>query len=190
MSVDRLPTRLDGLIHLVPTVHADDRGFFVETYSHDVYRHAGVGVDFVQDNHSRSGPGTLRGLHYQRRPGQAKLIRAVRGRIWDVAVDIRPASPTFGQWEAIELDDQSHHQLFVPVGFAHGFCVLSEVADVAYKVSAPYDGSEERGLAWDDPEIGIAWPVADPILSSRDRANPNLATVSPEELTTATGSST
>ena len=174
MSLDRLPTRLEGLVHLVPKVHADERGFFVETYSRDAYRHAGVAVDFVQDNLSRSVRDTLRGLHYQRHPGQAKLIRAVRGRIWDVAVDIRPDSTTFGQWEALELDDESHHQLFVPVGFAHGFCVLSDVADVAYKVSAPYNSSEERGLAWDDPAIGITWPVADPILSSRDRANPFL----------------
>jgi len=182
MSLDRLPTRLEGLIHLVPTVHADDRGFFVETYSRDAYREAGVAVDFVQDNHSRSGRGTLRGLHYQRRPGQAKLIRAARGRIWDVAVDIRPGSPTFGQWEAIELDDESHHQLFVPVGFAHGYCVLSEVADVAYKVSAPYDATEERGIAWDDPAIGIKWPLADPLLSRRDRAAPALESMSHHEL--------
>lgn len=182
MSLERLPTRLDGLVLLAPAVHADERGFFVETYSREAYRDAGVAVDFVQDNHSRSGRGTLRGLHYQRRPGQAKLVRAARGRIWDVAVDIRPASPTFGQWEAFELDDESHRQLFVPVGFAHGFCVLSDVADVAYKVSAPYDGAEERGIAWDDPHVGVRWPIDHPILSDRDRSNPRLADVPHEEL--------
>jgi dTDP-4-dehydrorhamnose 3,5-epimerase len=180
--IERLPTRLDGLVLLQPSVHADERGFFVETYSRGPYRAAGVEVEFVQDNHSRSGRGTLRGLHYQRRPGQAKLVRAVRGRIWDVAVDIRPDSPTFGQWEAVELDDESHRQLFMPVGFAHGFCVLSDVADVAYKVSAPYDGAEERGIAWDDPDIGVAWPLDEPVLSGRDRSNPRLADLRPPEL--------
>lgn len=180
--LERLPTRLDGLILLAPTVHADDRGFFVETYARDTYRAAGVDVEFVQDNQSRSGRGALRGLHYQRRPGQAKLVRAARGRIWDVAVDIRPGSPSFGEWEAFELDDESHRQLFVPVGFAHGFCVLSDVADVTYKVSAPYDPGEERGIAWDDPDLGVSWPVDEPILSARDRSNPRLAHVPAEEL--------
>ena len=182
MTLERLPTRLEGLILLEPAVHADERGFFVETYGRDAYRDVGIDVEFVQDNHSRSGRGTLRGLHYQRRPGQAKLVRAARGRIWDVAVDIRPGSSTFGQWEAVELDDESHRQLFVPVGFAHGFCVLSDVADVTYKVSSPYDGAEERGVAWDDPVIGIPWPVDVPILSDRDRSNPRLADVPPAEL--------
>lgn len=180
--VDRLPTRLEGLVLLEPAVHADERGFFVETYARDAYRAAGVDAAFVQDNHSRSTRGILRGLHYQRRPGQAKLVRAARGRIWDVAVDLRPGSPTFGAWEAFELDDAGHRQLFVPVGFAHGFCVLSDVADVTYKVSAPYDAGEERGIAWDDPAIGIAWPVDDPVLSARDRANPRLADVPRHEL--------
>lgn len=172
--VERLATRLEGLVLVAPSVHADARGFFVETYSHDAYRAAGIDGEFVQDNHSRSGIGTLRGMHYQRRPGQGKLVRVARGRIWDVAVDIRRGSPTFGQWEAHELDDESHRQLFVPVGFAHGFCVLSDVADVTYKVTAPYDAAEERGIAWDDPDIGIEWPVAEPILSARDRSNPRL----------------
>ena len=180
--VEPRPARLAGLVLLVPAVHADDRGFFVETYGRDTYRAAGVDADFVQDNHSRSGRGTLRGLHYQRRPGQAKLVRAARGRIWDVAVDIRPDSPTFGEWEAFELDDEAHHQLFVPIGFAHGFCVLSDVADVTYKVTAPYDAGEERGIAWDDPDIGVRWPVAEPVLSARDRSNPRLADLSAPEL--------
>jgi dTDP-4-dehydrorhamnose 3,5-epimerase len=170
----RLPTRLDGPILLQPRVHGDDRGFFVETFLRDEYRNAGIDVEFVQDNHSRSGRGTLRGLHFQRSPGQAKLVRAARGSIWDVVVDIRPGSPTVGQYEAFELDDVDHRQLFVPIGFAHGFCVLSDVADVTYKVSSLYDAAEERGLAWDDPAIGIEWPVGAPILSDRDRANPSL----------------
>ncbi len=180
--IERLPTRLDGLVLLAPSVHGDERGFFVETYARGPYRAAGVDVEFVQDNHSRSSRATLRGLHHQRRPGQGKLVRAARGRIWDVAVDIRAGSPTFGEWEAFELDDESHRQLFVPVGFAHGFCVLSDVADVAYKVTAPYDASEERGIAWDDPAIGIRWPIDDPILSPRDRSNPRLADVDIGEL--------
>ena len=182
MTLERLSTRLDGLVLLEPAVHADDRGFFLETYGRDAYRAAGVDIEFVQDNHSRSARGTLRGLHYQRRPGQAKLVRAARGRIWDVAVDIRPDSPTFGDWEAVELDDVEHRQLFVPVGFAHGFSVLSDVADVTYKVSSPYDAAEERGIAWDDPALGIPWPVPEPRLSQRDRGHPRLAELRREEL--------
>lgn len=174
-SLHRLPTRLDGLVLIEPAVHGDARGFFVETYGREAYRASGIGVEFVQDNHSRSSRGALRGLHYQRRPGQAKLVRAARGSIWDVVVDIRPSSPTLGQFEAFELDDVAHRQLFVPIGFAHGFAVLSEVADVAYKVSSPYDADEERGIAWDDPALGITWPVDEPILSDRDRHNPTLA---------------
>ena len=177
MKVERIPTRLSGPVLLQPRVHADARGFFVETFLRDDYRAAGVDVDFVQDNHSRSGRNSLRGLHFQRSPGQAKLVRAARGSIWDVVVDIRPGSPTIGQYEAFELDDVKHLQLFVPVGFAHGFCVLSEEADVTYKVSALYDAAEERGIAWDDPVIGIQWPVDAPLLSDRDRANPSLAEV-------------
>ncbi|HVM24147.1 MAG TPA: dTDP-4-dehydrorhamnose 3,5-epimerase, partial [Candidatus Limnocylindrales bacterium] len=114
--------------------------------------------------------------------GQAKLVRAARGRIWDVVVDVRPGSPTFGQWEAFELDDVDHRQLYVPIGFAHGFCVVSEVADVTYKVSSPYDGSEERGIAWDDAALGIPWPLSDPVLSERDRRHPRLADVPDGEL--------
>lgn len=171
----RVDTRLDGLVLLEPTVHGDERGFFVETYSREIYRDAGVAAEFVQDNHSRSLRGALRGLHYQRRPGQAKLIRVSRGSIWDVAVDIRPGSATFGQYEAFELDDVRHRQLFVSIGFAHGFCVTSDLADVAYKVSSSYDGGEERGIAWDDPALGIPWPADDPLVSERDRHNPTLA---------------
>jgi dTDP-4-dehydrorhamnose 3,5-epimerase len=172
-----LSTRLDGPRLVEPEVYADERGFFLETYSRDRYRDAGIPEEFVQDNHSRSTYGTLRGLHFQVDPGQAKLVRVSGGRVWDVVVDVRPSSSTFGHWEAFELDDEAHRQLYVPVGFAHGFCVLSPVADVAYKVSAYYDPQSERGIAWNDPAIAIRWPIADPLVSERDRSNPTLAEV-------------
>lgn len=170
-----LELELAGLRLVEPNVHADARGFFLETWAEARYGDAGIECAFVQDNHSRSTRGTLRGLHYQSSPGQAKLVRAATGRIFDVAVDLRPGSPTFGKWQAVELDDERHQQLFVPVGFAHGFCVLSEVADVTYRVSAAYDPAAERTLAWDDPELGIAWPVRAPLLSPRDREGESFA---------------
>jgi dTDP-4-dehydrorhamnose 3,5-epimerase len=173
----RLQTRLEGLVLLEPTVHGDERGFLVETFSTREWAAAGVDTEFVQDNHSRSAGGILRGLHFQTEPGQAKLVRCVRGRIWDVAVDLRRDSPTFGRWEGHELDDVSHRQLFVPVGFAHGFCVLSEVADVHYKVSSYYDPRTEAGIAWNDPDVAIEWPIADPQVSERDASAPRLADV-------------
>lgn len=173
------PLRLAGLKLVRPQVFADERGFFLEGFHASRYAEHGIDCAFVQDNHSRSRRGTLRGLHYQATAtlgapalvtaGQAKLVRVARGTIFDVAVDIRPGSPTFGQWEGVELDDRDHAQLFVPVGFAHGFCVISETADVIYKVSSPYVAEAERSIAWNDPEIGVAWPVADPIVSARDR---------------------
>jgi len=172
-----LETRLDGLVLLEPTVHGDDRGFLVETFSEAAWREVGVDCSFVQDNHSRSGKGILRGLHFQRNPGQAKLVRCMRGRIWDVAVDLRRDSPTFGQWEGHELDDERHRQLLVPKGFAHGFCVLSEVADVHYKLSAYYDPATEAGIAWDDPTVAVEWPFADPRVSERDATAPKLAEI-------------
>jgi dTDP-4-dehydrorhamnose 3,5-epimerase len=171
MRVER--TRLAGLLLIEPDVFADERGFFLETFSARQYADAGITARFVQDNHSRSTQGTVRGLHFQ--PGQAKLVRAARGRVWDVAVDIRRDSPTFGEWEAFELDDVEHRQLFVPDGFAHGFCALSDVADVCYKVDAFYDRARERGIAWDDPALAIPWPIEHPNLSERDRRNPPLA---------------
>jgi dTDP-4-dehydrorhamnose 3,5-epimerase len=177
VTVRRLDTTLEGLVLLEPQAFTDERGFFLETYNQRAYHDIGIDVEFVQDNHSRSIRHTIRGLHYQVGQGQDKLVSVARGHIWDVAVDIRPASPTFGRWEAFELDDVSHRQLFVPVGFAHGFCVLSETADVAYKVSSYYDPSAERGIAWDDPTIGIAWPTTEPVLSERDLQNPRLADV-------------
>jgi dTDP-4-dehydrorhamnose 3,5-epimerase len=176
----RLRTELEGLVLLEPDVHGDERGFLVETFSAPAWRELGVDVEFVQDNHSRSRAGILRGLHFQTRPGQAKLVRCSRGRIWDVAVDLRRDSPTFGRWEAHELDDELHRQLFVPAGFAHGFCVLSEIADVYYKLSSLYDPATEAGIAWNDPEIGIDWPIDDPELSERDRAAPRLTEIADE----------
>jgi dTDP-4-dehydrorhamnose 3,5-epimerase len=166
---------LDGLKLITPDIFGDDRGFFLETYNARRYQEAGIHVSFVQDNHSRSIKGTLRGLHYQSQPGQAKLVRVTLGRIWDVAVDIRPGSPTFGRWHGVELDAEKREQLFVPVGFAHGFCVLSDAAEVQYKVSAPYDAKTECGLNYADPDLAVAWPVKAPILSARDTQGESFA---------------
>jgi dTDP-4-dehydrorhamnose 3,5-epimerase len=173
----RLPTKLDGVVLLEPVVHGDERGFLVETYRRDLWAEHGVEAEFVQHNHSRSARGTLRGLHFQTEPGQAKLVRCVRGEIFDVAVDLRRDSPTYGQWEGHLLDDEAHRQLFVPVGFAHGFAVLSDAADVTYLCSSTYDPATESGIAWDDPEVGVEWPVGDPLVSERDRGAPSLAEV-------------
>ena len=173
----RIDTDLAGLFAVEPEVHGDDRGFLVETLREDVWRDLGVDVEFVQEYQSRSSRGTLRGLHFQVDPGQAKLVRCLRGSIFDVAVDLRRDSATYLQWEGQELDDQRHRQLFVPVGFAHGFIVTSETADVAYKLSSYYDPATEAGFAWDDPEVGIEWPISDPILSERDRTAPRLAEI-------------
>lgn len=175
--ITRLPTKLDGLIRLAPEVHLDNRGFFVETFRRDELAQLGIGQEFVQDNHSRSQHATIRGLHFQIGVGQAKLVRVARGKILDVAVDIRRSSSTFGQYEAVELDDVHHHQLLVPVGFAHGYCVLSDIADVCYRVTSYYDPAMERGIAWNDPALSIAWPVSAPLLSQRDQDHPTLAEV-------------
>jgi dTDP-4-dehydrorhamnose 3,5-epimerase len=170
----RLETRLDGPILIEPVAHGDARGFFAETYRKGVFAELGVHDDFVQDNHSRSRRGVLRGMHFQ--PGQAKLVRCARGAIVDVIVDIRPDSPAFGSWEAFPLDDESHHQLYVPDGFAHGFCVTSELADVVYKVSTYYDPAVESGFRFDDPEVGIEWPDdLELAVSARDREAPLLS---------------
>jgi dTDP-4-dehydrorhamnose 3,5-epimerase len=168
------PLPLPGLVLVEPAVHGDARGFFMETYREDRFAAAGIPTHFVQDNHSRSRRGTVRGLHYQRDPGQAKLVRCASGAIWDVAVDIRPDSPTFGRWHGEELTADNHRMLYIPIGFAHGFAVLSDVADVLYKVSSVYNAATEAGIAWDDPGIGVDWRVAEPILSERDRGNPRL----------------
>ncbi len=177
MAAQALPTKLDGLVLVEPQVHGDARGFMVETYARDEWVGLGVDAEFVQHNHSRSSRGTLRGIHFQTSPGQAKLIRCARGEILDVAVDLRRGSPTFGQWEAHVLDDVAHRQLYVPIGFGHGFAVLSEVADVTYQVSSLYDPETERGIAWDDPEVGVDWRVDDPLLSARDKEAPRLAEI-------------
>ncbi|HMC06158.1 MAG TPA: dTDP-4-dehydrorhamnose 3,5-epimerase [Solirubrobacterales bacterium] len=177
MTARRLDTELDGTALIEPEVHGDERGFLVETFSDESWRELGVTAGFVQDNHSRSGRGTLRGLHFQTSPGQAKLVRCLRGRIWDVAVDLRRDSPTYGRWEGHELDDERHRQFFVPVGYAHGFCVMSEVADVAYKLTSRYDPATEAGIAWDDPDVAVEWPISEPILSDRDRSAPRLAEI-------------
>jgi dTDP-4-dehydrorhamnose 3,5-epimerase len=170
----RLDSRLDGPVLIEPTVHGDARGFFQETYRKNALAELGVGDDFVQDNHSRSRQGVLRGMHFQ--PGQAKLVRCARGAILDVIADIRPDSPDFGRWEGFRLDDETHRQLYVPDGFAHGFVVLSELADVVYKVSTYYDPDAEGGFRFDDPAVGIEWPTdIEVAVSDRDRAAPLLS---------------
>lgn len=173
----RIETRIDGLVLVEPEVFGDERGFFCETYRTEAWEEVGVPPGFLQHNQSRSGKGILRGMHFQTHPGQAKLVRCARGRIFDVAVDLRSGSATYGEWEGYELDDVAHRQLYVPIGFAHGFCVLSDTADVAYQCSSTYDPSTEAGIAWDDPDVGIEWPVADPQVSERDRTAPKLAEV-------------
>jgi len=177
-----LPTSLDGVLLLEPAVHGDDRGFFVETFRANVWGELGIDIEFVQDNHSRSRRGTLRGMHFQTDPGQAKLVRCARGQILDVVVDLRRDSNTFGRWDGHELDDANLRQLWVPVGFAHGFCVLSEEADVVYKCSSYYDPATEAGIAYDDPDVGIASRDLELLVSERDRSAPRLADVA-ESLT-------
>jgi dTDP-4-dehydrorhamnose 3,5-epimerase len=168
---------LPDVLVVDPDVHKDDRGFFLETWHERKFREGGLPAAFVQDNHSFSQRGTLRGLHSQLRRPQGKLVRAVVGEIFDVAVDIRPGSPTFGTWAGEILSGENFRQLWVPPGFAHGFCVLSETAHVLYKCTAPYDREDEITIAWNDPQIGIAWPVDDPRLSPRDLAAPKLAEI-------------
>ncbi|MCP9488400.1 MAG: dTDP-4-dehydrorhamnose 3,5-epimerase [Solirubrobacteraceae bacterium MAG38_C4-C5] len=178
--MQRLETRLDGPVLLEPTVHGDARGFFCETYREDVWAAHGVPGGFVQDNHSRSGRGVVRGMHFSVGEGQAKLVRCARGAILDVLVDIRPGSATHGEWEGFTLDDETMRQLYAPVGFAHGFCVLSEIADVVYKVSTYFDPELETGFRFDDPAVGIAWPADLELkVSARDREAPTLARVAP-----------
>ena len=176
-------TALPGLLVVEPRVFGDERGFFLERYHAGRYAEAGVDATFVQDNHSRSRQGTLRGLHFQRRRPQGKLVEVARGRIWDVAVDLRAGSPTFGQWAGVELSDETHRQLWVPAGFAHGFYVLSDVADVLYKCTDVYRPDDEGGIRWDDPDVGVDWPIEGaPLLSDKDRALPTLADLSSADL--------
>jgi dTDP-4-dehydrorhamnose 3,5-epimerase len=159
---------LEGVKLLRPKIFCDDRGFFRETYRRPLYQQSGIDCEFVQDNHSYSRKGTIRGMHFQRRPGQAKLVTVTAGRIYDVVVDIRKERATFGQWEGVYLDGEKGEQLFVPIGFAHGFCVVSDEAHVIYKVSNIYDPAEEVGFRFDDPHVNISWPVDHPLLSDRD----------------------
>jgi dTDP-4-dehydrorhamnose 3,5-epimerase len=175
--LERLQTRLAGLALLAPTVHGDERGFFMETYRAETWSAQGVPTEFVQDNHSRSRRGTLRGIHFQTHPGQGKLVRVARGRVYDVAVDLRRGSPTFGRWEGFELDDERGHQLWIPVGFGHGFCVLSDVADFVYKCTAYFDPATEAGIRFDDPDVGIVWPDVELLYSERDRTAPRLSEI-------------
>jgi dTDP-4-dehydrorhamnose 3,5-epimerase len=166
--------KLSGLKVIQLKVHGDSRGFFVERFNHDSFVAAGLPVNFIQDNHSRSAPGILRGLHYQYEPGQGKLVGVIRGRILDVAVDIRPGSPTYGQYEAEELSSDNGRLLWIPAGFAHGFCVLGdEPADVLYKVTAPYNPAGEGGIRYDDPDLAVSWPLTDPQISERDKNLPS-----------------
>jgi dTDP-4-dehydrorhamnose 3,5-epimerase len=173
MEIIELP--LAGAKLIRPRVFRDDRGFFFESYSAERYGAHGIKEVWVQDNHSQSRHGTLRGLHYQSKPGQAKLVRVTLGRIFDVMVDIRPDSATFGQWHGETVDANDHCQVYIPIGFAHGFAVLSDVAEVQYKVSAPYDGSTECAIRWNDPDIGVVWPLKDPILSGLDQTSETFA---------------
>jgi dTDP-4-dehydrorhamnose 3,5-epimerase len=168
------PADIPDVLIIEPRVFRDERGFFLETYHEKKFQDGGVDAQFVQDNHSRSVKDTLRGLHAQRRRPQGKLVRAVVGEIFDVAVDIRPHSPTFGRWVGVTLSAENFRQLYVPPGFAHGFCVVSETAEVIYKCTALYDPSDELGVAWDDPDIGIQWPTRTPLLSPKDAAAPRL----------------
>ena len=175
-----LDTNLDGPVLIEPVVHGDARGFFHESYRREVYSELGIPQEFVQDNHSRSRKGIVRGMHFQTAPGQGKLVRCARGAVWDVVVDLRRGSPTFGRWEGFELSDDNMRSVYVPAGFAHGFCVLSESADVMYKCSAYYDESIERGIKYDDPDIGIEWPDIELIPSERDANAPLLREIRDE----------
>ncbi len=167
-------TNLPGVVVFEPNVFGDKRGFFLETYREDLFREAGITETFIQDNHSRSSRGVLRGLHYQLTQPQGKLVRVARGEVFDVAVDVRKGSPTFGQWCGVILDEESMRMMYVPPGFAHGFVVLSEIADFIYKCTDYYHPESEQGILWNDPEIGIKWPISEVNLSEKDTSNPVL----------------
>ncbi len=170
MQIQDLP--LSDLKLITPRLFKDERGYFFESYQAKNYKESGIILDFVQDNVSFSIQNTIRALHFQSEPGQAKLVSCLQGKIWDVAVDIRPHSKTFMQWEARELSEENHQQLLIPIGFAHGFCVLSETALVHYKVTSPYNPKTEMSIRWNDPLFQIAWPIKNPILSERDQISP------------------
>ena len=171
-----METRLPGVLIIEPGAHNDERGFFLETFQAERYaREAGISAPFVQDNHSRSRRGVLRGLHFQRQHPQGKLVRAARGEVFDVVVDIDPASATFGRWVGSTLTDSNYRQMWIPAGYAHGFLVLSEVADFEYKCTEYYRPEDEAGVIWNDPDIGIEWPISHPTVSDKDRALPALS---------------
>jgi dTDP-4-dehydrorhamnose 3,5-epimerase len=180
----RIDTAIDGVCLIEPVVHGDHRGFFMESYHKDRFAALGIEHDFVQDNHSRSRAGVLRGLHYQLGRPQAKLVRATRGRVFDVVVDLRRGSPSFGRWVGAELSEDNRRMLFAPAGFGHGFLVLSEIAEFQYKCSDFYAPEEERGIRWDDRSIAIDWPLdgLEPVLSDRDLAWPRLEDTSDSDL--------
>jgi dTDP-4-dehydrorhamnose 3,5-epimerase len=170
-----ITTSIEGVLIVEPVVYKDNRGFFMETFHQKRYKKSGIHRDFIQDNLSSSVQNTLRGLHYQIKHPQAKLIQVIFGEIFDVAVDIRPGSSTFGKWTGVHLSDKNYRQLFIPEGFAHGFCVLSETTLVSYKCSDFYSPENERGILWSDPDIGIDWLIKDPILSEKDKQYPRLS---------------
>ena len=175
LTVEKTP--IDGVVIVTPAVYGDERGYFTETYNERDYAEAGIDVRFVQDNQSRSRRGVLRGLHFQKNYPQSKLVRVLEGEVFDVAVDLRPESPTYGQWVGVLLTAEKHKQFFVPRGFAHGFLVLSETATFAYKCDEFYHPEDEGGLAWNDPTVGVAWPITpdmELLLSEKDRRQPTL----------------
>jgi len=165
---------LEGVLIIEPTIHTDSRGRFFESFQRERYKDLGITEEFVQDNQSVSHKNTIRGLHYRVEPEQSKLVRVIKGEVFDVVVDIRKSSPTFGQWRGYTLSDSNYLQIYIPAGFAHGFCVLSETAEFLYKVSEYYSAEKERGIIWNDPEIGVEWPTSTPILSKKDKLNPGL----------------
>jgi dTDP-4-dehydrorhamnose 3,5-epimerase len=177
-----LETSLPGVMVIEPQVFGDKRGFFLETFRDDIFKDAGIHESFVQDNHSRSSKGVLRGLHYQLIQPQGKLVRVTRGGVFDVAVDVRKGSPAFGQWYGTTLDEESMRMMYIPQGFAHGFVVLSETADFIYKCTDYYHPESEQGILWNDSEIGIKWPIVDTKLSQKDTENPILSLQSAESL--------
>ena len=171
-----IKTKLDGCLIIEPKVFGDERGFFLETFQAERYiSEAGIMLPFVQDNHSRSSKSVLRGLHFQKTKSQGKLVRVVRGHVYDVAVDIRKGSPTYGQWEGLVLSEENKTQLWVPPGFAHGFVVLSDTADFEYKCTDYYDPSDEGSILWNDSDLDISWPIENPILSNKDARADRLA---------------
>jgi len=182
MALQVIPQTIPEVKLIIPDVFGDPRGFFQETYKEGAYRSAGITLSFVQDNWSRSARGTLRGLHYQWPNPQDKLVWVARGEIYDIAVDIRRNSPSFGKWVAAVLSESNHHQLFIPAGFAHGFCVLSDEADFMYKCSNTYSPPDEKGILWSDPALDIPWPIRTPILSKKDASLPLLSGKANHEL--------